>query len=50
MYYSLNASKGVDLGDYIGTTIGASKGDTRSVDYSSYNPIYLCSCGFAHVA
>ena len=24
------------MGDYMGTTIGAIKGDTRSLDYSSY--------------
>ena len=32
MSYSLNSLKG----DYIGTTIGDIKGDTRSLDYSSY--------------
>ena len=28
--------KGGYMGDYIGTTIGVIKGDTRSLDYSSY--------------
>ena len=33
--YSLNSLKGGYIGDYIGTTIGLIKGDTRSLDYSS---------------
>ena len=28
--------KGGSIGDYIGTTIGVIKGDTSSLDYSSY--------------
>ena len=36
MSYSLNSFKGINIGDYIGTTIGVVKGDTRSLDYSSY--------------
>ena len=28
------------LRDYIGTTIGESKGDTRSLDYSSHEAVY----------
>ena len=32
MSYSLNSFKAVDIGDYIGTTIGLIKGDTRSLD------------------
>ena len=38
MSYSLNSLKGCSIGDYIGdhySTIGAIKGDTRSLDYSS---------------
>ena len=35
MYDSLNSLKRVSMGDYIGTTIGLIKGDTRSLDYSS---------------
>ena len=38
MYYSLNSLKGVIWGIISGTTIGDIKGDTRSLDYSSYNP------------
>ena len=36
MSYSLNSLKGGYIGDYIGTTIGVIKGDTRSLDYGSY--------------
>ena len=39
MSYSLNSLKGGYIGDYIGfikTTIGFIKGDTRSLDSSSY--------------
>ena len=37
MSHSLNSLKGGYIGDYIqGTTTGASKGDTRSLDYSSH--------------
>ena len=36
MSYSLNSLKGVIKGTIQGTTIGAIKGDTRSLDYSSY--------------
>ena len=35
MSYSLNSIKGGYTGDYMGTTIGVVKGDTRSSDYSS---------------
>ena len=35
MSHSLNSEK-VIMGEYIGTTKGFIKGDTRSVDYSSY--------------
>ena len=28
------------MGDYIGTTIGVIKGDTRSLDYSSYGSFH----------
>ena len=38
--YSLNSLKGVYIGDYIGTTIGVIKGDTRSLDYSSCRDRY----------
>ena len=34
MSYSLNSLKGGYIGDYIGTTMGVIKGDTRSLDYS----------------
>ena len=37
MYYSLNSLKGGYLGDYVGATIGVIKGDTRSLDYGSYD-------------
>ena len=36
MSYSLNSLKGVVWGIISGTTIGDIKGDTRSLDYSSY--------------
>ena len=36
MSYSLNSLKGGYIGDYVGTTIGVIKGDTRSLGYSSY--------------
>ena len=36
MSYSLNSLKGVIWGIIYGTIIGAIKGDTRSLDYSSY--------------
>ena len=36
MSYSLNSLKGGYIGEYIGTNIGGIKGDTRSLDYSSY--------------
>ena len=36
MSYSLNSLKGVVWGIIWGTTIGDIKGDTRSLDYSSY--------------
>ena len=38
MSYSLNSLKGGYIGDYIGTTVGVIKGDTRSLDYNTYNP------------
>ena len=34
--YSLNSLKGAYIVDYIGGTIGATSGDTRSLDYSSF--------------
>ena len=36
MSYSLNSLRGGHIGDYIGTTIGVIKGDTRSLGSSSY--------------
>ena len=36
MSHSLNSLNGGYVGEYIGTTIGVIKGDTRSLDYSSY--------------
>ena len=36
MSYSLNSLKGVIQGIIYGTTIGVIKGDSRSLDYSSY--------------
>ena len=37
MRYSLNSFKAGYIGDFFsGTTIGVIKGDTRSLDYSSY--------------
>ena len=39
MSYSLNSLKGGYIGDYIGTTMRAIKGNTRSLDYSSYRHI-----------
>ena len=36
MSYSLNSLKGGYIGIIYGTTIGVIKGDTRSLDYSSY--------------
>ena len=39
MSYSLNSLKGGFIGDYRGNIIGAIKGDTRSLDYSSYSDI-----------
>ena len=37
MSYSLNSLKGDYIGEYIGDYyIGVIKGDTRSLDYSSY--------------
>ena len=35
MSHSLNSLKGV-IGEYMGTTIGVMKEDTRSLDYGSY--------------
>ena len=40
MSYSLSSLKGVYTGDYIVTTIGDIKGDTRSLNYSSFIYIY----------
>ena len=36
MSYSLNSLNAGDIGEYIGSSIGVSKGATRSLDYSSY--------------
>ena len=33
--YSLNSLKGSYLGDYIGSIMGVSKGDTKSLGYSA---------------
>ena len=40
MSYSLNSLKGGYIGGYIRTTIGLIKGDTRSLDYSSYTTLH----------
>ena len=37
MSYSLNSLKGGYIGDYIGDYYRVIKGDTRSLDYSSYD-------------
>ena len=37
MYYSLNSLKGVMYGIIYGASIGGTKGDARSSDYSSYD-------------
>ena len=34
--------KGGSIGDYAGNAIGVSKGDARSLDYSSYSPHDPC--------
>ena len=51
MSHSLNSLMGGNIRDYIGTTIGDIKGDTRSLDYSSYACTFLdariCQCPFA---
>ena len=36
MSYSLNSLKGGYIGEYIYRGLGVTKGDTRSLDYSSY--------------
>ena len=36
MRHSLNSLKGGYIGDFSGTTIGGTKGDTRSLDNGSY--------------
>ena len=36
MSHSLNSLKGGSIGDYIGTTIGLIKGDSRSLDNGSH--------------
>ena len=36
MYYSLNSLKGVIRGIILGSIIGVIRGDTRSLDYCSY--------------
>ena len=41
MSHNLNSLKGVIWGIIYGTTIGLIKGDTRSLDYSSYHKYYL---------
>ena len=42
MSYSLYSLKRGYIGDYMGTTMGVIKGDTRSLDCSSYRlPQYL---------
>ena len=37
-HFLCSASKGDHIGDLRGTIIGIIKGDTRSLDYSSYTP------------
>ena len=34
--YNLNSLNGVVSGDYVGDVLGLIQGDTRSLDYSSY--------------
>ena len=46
MSYSLNSLKGRYIGDYIGTTMGVMKGDTMSLDYSSYVDMEDLEFGF----
>ena len=46
MSYSLNSLKGGCIGDYIGTTIGVIKGDTRSLDNGTYlDPFHTIPLG-----
>ena len=45
MSYSLNSLQGAYMGEFFsGTLIGLTKGDTRSLDYSSYIYIYTHVC------
>ena len=37
---ALNSLKRIRKGDYIAEDYRVIKGDTRSLDYSSYNPLY----------
>ena len=43
MSYSLNSLKGVQKGIILGTTIGVTKGDTRSLDNGSYDLRAFCT-------
>ena len=49
MSYSLNSLKGVNKRILLGTTIGLIKGDTRSLDYNPYNPLYNHSFHFISI-
>ena len=46
MSYSLNSLKGGYIGDYIGDYYRDIKGDTRSLDYSSYDYWVLGPLGY----
>ena len=39
MNYGLNSLKGGYMGDYMGDYYRGHEGDTRSLDYSSYDPM-----------
>ena len=45
MNCSLNPLKEGYIGDYVGTTIRVIKGDTRSLDYGSYDTV----CGLESI-
>ena len=47
MSYSPNFLKGLDTGTIQGTIVGVIKEDTRSLDYSSYNPTVVVSIFFS---
>ena len=48
MSHSLNSLKGVLYGITYRTTIGDIKGDTRSLDYSSYKRLFPFRCDSIH--